>query len=178
MNNNQISKFLSLILRHKPEEINIVLDEHGWADIDELIKNMSLKVEITRELLEEIVREDTKKRYTIDYVNNRIRANQGHSIKVDVELEKKEPPIKLWHGTGEKYVKCIDEQGLIAKSRLYVHLSSDIETAIDVGKRHGEPIVYEIDALQMCNEGYEFFISANDVWLTKCVPAQYIKKIR
>ena len=105
-----------------------------------------------------------------------IRANQGHSIPVDVELEQKTPPDVLWHGTGEKYVSAIDAQGLIPKSRLYVHLSSDVETAGKVGSRHGRPVIYKVDCRKMTEDGYQFFLSANYVWLTKEVPAKYLRK--
>ena len=125
------SKFISLILRHQPEAIGIALDEHGWADLQELIDgiNRSEGHTLDMELLEEIVRTDEKQRYSFNEDHTLIRANQGHSIPVDVELEEKVPPEILWHGTGEKYVSSIDAQGLIPKSRLYVHLSSDMETA-------------------------------------------------
>ena len=125
------SKFISLILRHQPEAIGIALDEHGWADVQELIDgiNRSEGHTLDMELLEEIVRTDEKQRYSFNEDHTLIRANQGHSIPVDVELEEKVPPEILWHGTGEKYVSSIDAQGLIPKSRLYVHLSSDMETA-------------------------------------------------
>lgn len=133
------SKFISLILRHKPEVIGISLDEHGWANVSELIEgvNRSEGHFLDVEMLEEIVRTDEKQRYSFNDDHTLIRANQGHSISVDVELEEKLPPDILWHGTGEKYVASIDEQGLIAKSRLYVHLSTDVETAKKVGSRHG-----------------------------------------
>ena len=129
------------------------------------------------ELLEEIVRTDEKQRYSFNEDHTLIRANQGHSIPVDVELEEKIPPDILWHGTGEKYVSSIDAQGLIPKSRLYVHLSSDLETARKVGSRHGKPIIYEIDCRGMAEDGYHFFLSANHVWLTKEVPVRYLKKL-
>lgn len=174
-----LSKFISLILRHKPEIINLTLDEHGWADVQELIKgiNRSKGQSIDLELLEEIVRTDEKQRYSFNKDHTLIRANQGHSIQVDVELEEKDPPDILWHGTGEKYVASIDKQGLIPKGRLYVHLSSDVYTARKVGSRHGRPVIYRIDCGKMAAEGYRFFLSANKVWLTKKVPARYLKKI-
>ena len=106
-----------------------------------------------------------------------IRANQGHSIPVDVELEEKNPPDILWHGTGQKYVSSIDVQGLIPKSRLYVHLSSDMETARKVGSRHGRPVIYQVECRKMTEDGYRFFLSANHVWLTKEVPVEYLKKL-
>lgn len=174
-----LSKFISLILRHKPEIINLTLDEHGWADVEELVRgiNRSKGQSIDQELLEEIVRTDEKQRYSFNEDHTLIRANQGHSIPVDVELEKKNPPDILWHGTGEKYVASIDEQGLIPKGRLYVHLSSDIDTARKVGSRHGKAVIYQIDCGKMSADGYRFFLSANKVWLTKEVPAMYLKKL-
>ena len=173
------SKFISLILRHKPEAIGITLDEHGWADVRELIEsiNQSEGHTLDMEILEEIVRTDEKQRYSFNEDHTLIRANQGHSISVDVELEEKTPPDILWHGTGEKYVASIDAQGLIPKSRLYVHLSSDKETAKKVSSRHGRPVIYEIDCQQMSADGYRFFESANHVWLTKEVPVRYLRKL-
>lgn len=173
------SKFISLILRHRPEAIGITLDEHGWADVQELIEgiNKSDGHIIDMKLLEEIVQTDEKQRYSFNEDHMLIRANQGHSIPVDVELEEKIPSDTLWHGTGEKYVASIDVQGLIPKSRLYVHLSSDVETARKVGSRHGKPIIYEIDCSGMIKDGYRFFLSANQIWLTKEVPARYLKKL-
>ena len=173
------SKFISLILRHRPEAIGITLDEHGWADVQELIDgiNKSDGHSLDMELLEEIVRTDEKQRYSFNEDHTLIRANQGHSIPVDVELEETIPPDTLWHGTGEKYVSSIDVQGLIPKSRLYVHLSSDVETARKVGSRHGRPVIYEIDCSGMIKDGYRFYLSANQIWLTKEVPARYLKKL-
>ena len=173
------SKFISLILRHQPEAIGISLDEHGWADVQELIDgiNRSDGHTLNMELLEEIVRTDEKQRYSFNEDHTLIRANQGHSIPVDVELEEKVPPESLWHGTGEKYVSSINAHGLIPKSRLYVHLSSDMETARKVGSRHGKPIIYEIDCRGMAEDGYHFFLSTNRVWLTKEVPVRYLKKL-
>lgn len=170
------SRFMSLILRHKPETIGISLDEHGWANVDELIAGITKTHEFNMDILEEIVRTDNKQRYSFNEDKTLIRANQGHSIPVDVELEEAEPPAQLWHGTGEKYVASIDKQGLIPKSRLYVHLSKDKETAINVGKRHGKPVLYIVKAADMVKDGYQFFLSKNGVWLTKKVPVEYLEK--
>lgn len=172
------SKFISLILRHKPETIGITLDEHGWADVKELIEgiNASKGHFLDMETLEEIVKKDEKQRYSFNDDHTLIRANQGHSILVDVELEKKTPPDTLYHGTGEKSVASIDKQGLLPMSRLYVHLSADIPTAKKVGARHGRPVIYEVDCGQMLKDGHDFYLSANNVWLTKTVPAQYLRK--
>lgn len=173
-----LSKFISLILRHKPEAIGIALDEHGWADVSALLAgiNSTPGNQIDMETLEEIVRTDDKQRYSFNADHSLIRANQGHSIPVDVELEEKTPPDHLWHGTGEKYVPSIDSQGLLPKSRLYVHLSKDRATATTVGSRHGHPVIYRIDCRKMSEDGYKFFLSANGVWLTKRVPLAYLHK--
>ena len=172
----KLSRFLSLILRHKPEIIGIELDEHGWAEVAALIEGVNKKHTINMDILEKIVRTDDKQRYSFNEDRTLIRANQGHSILVDVELPITKPPKELWHGTAEKYVVSIEKNGLISKSRLYVHLSVDIETADKVGGRHGKPIVYKIDAEQMDKDGYTFYLSVNGVWLTKTVPVQYLQK--
>lgn len=178
MDLNKTSRFISLILRHRPDTIGISLDEHGWASVEELLAGISKTQYIDMAMLEKIVETDSKQRYSFNEDKTLIRANQGHSIDVDVELPKKQPPVFLYHGTGEKYVSSIDEQGLIPKSRLYVHLSGDEATATIVGSRHGRPVVYEVLANQMYHDGYEFFQSVNGVWLTKSVPVQYLKKLK
>ena len=172
----EISKFIALILRHKPETIGITLDEHGWAKVDELIDGISKTYDFNMEMLEEIVRTDKKGRYSFSEDKTLIRANQGHSINVDVELEEKEPPEFLWHGTGEKFVSGIDTEGLIPKSRLYVHLSMDEDTALQVGARHGKPVLYRVLSGKMYKDGYVFYLSQNGVWLTKKVPLEYLEK--
>lgn len=176
MNINETSKIISLILRHKPEAIGISLDEHGWANVDELIAGISRTHELNRDILEEIVRTDDKQRYSFNEDKTLIRANQGHSVPVDVELDEVKPPEELWHGTGEKYVLSIDRQGLLPKSRLYVYLSKDEETAVKVEKRHGKPVLYIVKAGKMYRDGYKFYLSKNGVWLTKEVPVKYLTK--
>ncbi len=176
MNLTSTSKFVSLILRHKPETIGIQLDEHGWANVDGLIAGISKTREFNREMLEEIVWTDNKQRFTFNEDKTKIRANQGHSIPVDVELPVAIPPETLWHGTGEKYVASIDQQGLIPKGRLYVHLSSDAATATKVGSRHGKPVLYIVKTKEMYDDGYSFFLSKNGVWLTKEIPVKYLIK--
>ena len=177
MSLRDVSKYMSLILRHKPETIGISLDEHGWANVEDLITGIAKDNEFNMEILEEIVRRDEKQRYSFNEDKTLIRANQGHSIPVDVELEEWVPPEILWHGTGEKYVESIDREGLISKSRLYVHLSKDEDTAIKVGSRHGKPVIYNVKAKQMYDDGYKFYLSVNGVWLTKEVPVKYLIKI-
>ena len=174
MSLSQTSKFIALILRHKPEAIGITLDEHGWANVDELINGIARQQPFDMAMLEKIVATDEKQRYLFNEDKTLIRANQGHSIPVDVELEEKEPPEILYHGTGAKYKASIEEKGLIPKSRLYVHLSADIETALKVGRRHGSPVVFTVNAARMHKDGYKFYISKNGVWLTKAVPAKYL----
>lgn len=178
MNLNDISKFIALILRHKPETIGISLDEHGWANVSELIEGINKQQPFTMMDLEEIVKTDNKQRYSFNEDKTLIRANQGHSVPVDVELPEKEPPEFLWHGTGEKYTESIDKIGLIPKSRLYVHLSGDLETAKIVGKRHGKLVVYKVKSGEMAKDGFVFYQSVNGVWLTKEVPIKYLEKIQ
>lgn len=172
----ETSMYLSLILRHKPEVIGIKLDEHGWANVDELISGVAKTRPMNMETLEEIVRTDEKQRYSFNDDKTLIRANQGHSVPVDVELEKAEPPEILYHGTGEKFTASIDKQGLISKSRLYVHLSPDLQTALKVGRRHEKPVAYLVQAGKMRRDGYVFYRSANGVWLTKEAPIKYLQK--
>ena len=179
-NITQTSKFLSLLLRHNPAAAGLTLDEHGWADVAELIAGVNAAGghHLTMETLEEIVRTDGKQRYSFNEDHTLIRANQGHSIPVDVELEEAVPPDTLYHGTGEKYVESIDREGLIPKSRLYVHLSADIPTAEKVGQRHGKPVIYKVDCRRMAADGFRFYLSVNKVWLTKEVPVKYLEKVR
>ena len=169
------SRFISLILRHKPEVIGITLDERGWASVDELIAGVARTRVFNMEMLEEIVRSDEKMRYSFNEDKTKIRANQGHSVHVDVELTELPPPPLLYHGTGEKYVPSIEKTGLIPKTRLYVHLSEEYDTAIKVGARHGKPVIYKVDSAAMSHDGYKFFVSANGVWLTGYVPSKYLE---
>lgn len=174
----EISKYISLILRHKPEEIGSQLDEHGYLNVSDLINgiNKSWK-EFDLDDLERIVKEDSKQRYSFNEDKSKIRANQGHSIEVNLELQAIKPPNKLYHGTGRKYLDSILKNGLIKKQRQYVHLSSDIKTASIVGKRHGDLVVLEIDSYCMFNKGIKFYLSKNNVWLCEYVPVEYIKEI-
>ena len=179
INLKDTSVFLSLVLRHKPQAAGITVDKHGWADVAELINgvNSTGKYHLDENILQEIVRTDSKQRYSYSDDKRKIRANQGHSIPVDVELKAKVPPSVLYHGTGEKYAAAIDQQGLLPKSRLYVHLSLDEGTAKIVGARHGHPIIYMIDTKRMLQDDFVFFESENHVWLTKSVPTRYLQKL-
>lgn len=178
MSNDRLSVFISLILRHKPQEIGITLDEHGWANVGELIagiNNTGRKIDM--ETLEEIVRTDNKGRYSFNDNKTLIRANQGHSIPVDVELKEVAPPNILYHGTATRFLDSIKQQGIKSMSRLYVHLSEDLETAIKVGDRHGDCVVLIIDTKKMSNDGINFYLSENGVWLTKYIDWKYVKEI-
>lgn len=172
----EVGRYIALILRHKPEVIKIKLDSHGWANVEELIKGVSKTHHLSMEMLEKIVEVDDKQRFAFNEDKTLIRANQGHSVLVDVQLKEATPPKILYHGTAEKYAESIEQYGLISKSRLYVHLSESVETATKVGSRHGKPVIYVVDAEKMTVDGYVFYISANGVWLTKAVPIEYLKK--
>ncbi len=168
-------RYISYLLRHHPEEAGLTIDEHGWVSVEELITAVAQSYSgFTRTELDEIVATNNKKRYSYSEDGMRIRANQGHTIAVDVELPEAQPPEILWHGTGEKYVESINRTGLIPKSRLHVHLSKDTETAMQVGSRHGKPVVYKVLAGKMAQDGYKFYLSVNGVWLTDKVPVEYL----
>ncbi len=175
---NKISKFLSLVLRHKPEEIGLILDDEGWANVDELIEKM-IKAEVTIafENLKETVNTNDKKRFLFSNDFSRIRANQGHSIDVDLKLKPVTPPTILYHGTAEKNIVSILEKGILKQDRNYVHLSTDIETATKVGMRYGKAIIIEVSALEMYKKGYVFYLSENNVWLTDFVPKKFTNTI-
>lgn len=165
------SKFLSLVLRHKPEKIGIQLDPHGWAKVSEILMNMNL----TMEDLEHIVNTDSKQRYSFNDDKTLIRANQGHSIPIDLELKAIEPPETLYHGTVGKFLDSIRREGLRRQNRQYVHLSKDVETALAVGRRRGSPVVLRIASGRMYGDGFAFYLSENGVWLTDEVPSSYIR---
>lgn len=171
-----ISKFLSLVLRHKPETIGIQLDQNGWIDIDELIaKSNKYGMQINRETLNHIVATNSKKRFAFNDKLTKIRASQGHSVEIELGYKNQKPPEILFHGTSEKSVQSILDKGLEKRNRQHVHLSSDIETAIMVGQRHGKPIVFMVLAERMYNDKFEFYFSENGVWLTENVPTKYLK---
>lgn len=173
----RISKFMSLILRHKPEEIGLRLDKYGYINTLDLIKGLNKRgYKITISDIERIVAEDDKQRYSFNDDESKIKANQGHSIEVNLDLQAIEPPKVLYHGTATRFSGSICEEGIKKQSRQYVHLSADIDTAAKVGKRHGELIIFKIDSWQMYKDGYKFFLSENKVWLTDYVPIKYFSK--
>jgi len=170
------SKFLSLILRHAPEKIGLVLDTQGWADIGQLLALATRHGRcISREQLDDVVARDSKTRYAISADGLRIRANQGHSLAaVDIALPPATPPAMLYHGTASRFVDAIRVGGLLAGARNHVHLSGNRETAVAVGARHGKPVVLTVDAAAMQAQGHVFYVSDNGVWLVDAVPVAFI----
>ena len=174
----KISKFMSLVLRHKPETINLTLDKNGWASVDDLIRKMNgLRVfDINRATLNEVVATNDKKRFAFNDDGTKIRASQGHSIKdVDLDLKPVMPPEMLYHGTAAHNSEVVHKEGIIKMGRNHVHLSSAVDTAIKVGSRHGQPLVLIVDAKKMYDNGHVFYLSENKVWLTDHVPAIFLK---
>jgi len=175
---DKLSVFISLILRHSPQTIHMTLDEFGYANVDELIQGINNSGRyIDLDILQEIVDKDKKKRYSFDDTKTLIRANQGHSVHVNVPLRTVTPPTYLFHGTATNSLQSILTQGIKKMNRLYVHLSDNTETAFQVGKRHGKVVILKIDTLKMHEDGYIFLVSENDVWLTEFIPVQYINNL-
>lgn len=171
----QLSRFISLILRHKPEVVGLSLDSQGYLNVDSLIKGVVNSGRfIDKQILDEIVESDDKQRYSYNMNKTSIRANQGHSIKVDLGLARQTPPKVLYHGTALKFKDSILSEGLNKKSREYVHLTDNIDTAISVGSRRGEPVIFEVDSEKMDKNGCEFLLSENNVWLVDKVPSEFI----
>lgn len=176
MKNKDISKLLSLVLRHKPEALGIQLDEQGWTDVNTLLDKMKAKgMQVDFDKLEEVVITNDKQRFSFNDELTKIRANQGHSVDVDLQLKPVEPLEKLFHGTVEKFLPEIKQTGLKKMSRQHVHLSKDLETAVKVGSRRGKPYILTVDSAQMHRDGFPFYLSVNGVWLCDEVPAKYIK---
>lgn len=173
------SRFLSLVLRHRPEAIGITLDENGWVDVETLLEGCRRHGRrIDRPMLDEIVRTNNKRRFALSPDGKRIRASQGHSIEVDLGLEPVRPPDTLFHGTATRFLESILAGGLEKRSRRHVHLSPDVETAIKVGARHGKPVVLAVAAGNMHENGYKFYLSANGVWLTESVPREFLEIVK
>lgn len=169
------SKFLSYVLRHAPESIGITLDTGGWIDVEGFLQAAAENgTTITRARLEEIVATNSKKRFEFSDDGQHIRARQGHSIDVDLQLEATTPPAVLYHGTATRFLDPIREQGLIKGNRHHVHLSADVVTATAVGQRHGKPIVLTVNAAKLHATGATFYVTNNGVWLTDSVPSEYL----
>ena len=175
-----MSKFLSYLLRHHPEDLDLKLDKAGWVSVDELLSklNKDRDTEFTLTHLQELVETNNKQRFAIEerWGKLYIRANQGHSIKsLDMGYKPITPPDILYHGTGVKYLNSILKQGLLHKNRQYVHLSATIDVAKSVGERHGKPVILVVDAKKMAKDGVVFYKSENGVWLTEFVHKRYLK---
>lgn len=173
---DRLSVFISLVLRHKPELANITLDTQGYTDVESLISGVNNTGRyIDLEILKDIVMSDKKNRYKFNEDMSKIRANQGHSLDyINLELKPVKPLDILYHGTATKNLDSIIKQGLKKMNRNHVHLSDNLETASQVGQRHGELVILEIDSKRMYEEGHKFYLSDNNVWLTNCVPPKYI----
>jgi putative RNA 2'-phosphotransferase len=175
MEHTRFSKYLSLVLRHKPEAIGLKLDANGWTDINALIMGGRKKgMRLSRDLIQAVVRDSDKQRFAISQDGLRIRASQGHSIPVNLALPESVPPEILYHGTTKRSLAGIRREGIKPGIRIHVHLSPDAETAVKVGNRHGSPVVLRVRAGQMHRDGFHFLQSENGVWLTEWVPVEYI----
>jgi len=168
---SKAGKYMSLLLRHTPEKENLDMDRYGYVPVKQLIS----RLDITMSDLEDIVDENDKQRFSFDKTHNYLKANQGHSIDVDLELASVKPPQKLYHGTATKFLTSIYDNGIVKGKRNFVHLSIDIETARQVGSRHGNPYILVIDTEKMYEDGIEFYLTKNGVWHTDFVPREYIK---
>jgi putative RNA 2'-phosphotransferase len=178
--NTRISKFLSLVLRHKPDTIGITLDNNGWTDVEILINEVNktdISIDIDIDILKHVVETNAKKRFAFNETFDKIRANQGHSVEIELGYRAQQPPTILYHGTAERFVAQIQEIGLLKMDRHHVHLSADVETAKKVGQRHGKPFVFEILAGQMFSASFEFYLSDNGVWLTDHVPINFLRRL-
>ncbi|MDL1898423.1 RNA 2'-phosphotransferase [Anaerolineae bacterium CFX7] len=171
----RLSKFLSRTLRHRPQAIGLTLDQNGWVQVDELLAGAArAHVPLTRELLERVVAENDKQRYAFNADHTKLRANQGHTVRVDLELAPQAPPEILYHGTSRKSLASIRAQGLHPGKRMHVHLSGDTATATRVGARHGSPVVLRVEASRMHAQNFVFYCAVNGVWLTERVPREFI----
>ncbi len=172
----KVSKFLSYVLRHKPEEVGISLDSNGWVSVDELLSKAAQNGRsISKEQLERVVANNDKKRFAFSDDGTKIRASQGHSVDVELGYSSAVPPEILYHGTADRFIDSIRKSGLQKQSRQHVHLSATKETAAAVGRRHGRLVILTIRAAEMHHDGIEFYLSDNNVWLTDTVSCKYIE---
>lgn len=174
-----LSKFLCYVLRHRPDNIGLELDKSGWARVDQLLEKSQIQWPmLDLDKLKHIVATDTKGRYSFSDDGQSIRAAQGHSNgKIEIKHQRKVPPVILFHGTTPAFKASIVKQGLQKQKRHHVHLSDNLETAIDVGKRrHKEPVIFKVDAARMLKDGHAFYQSENGVWLVDAVPVHYLSE--
>lgn len=170
-----ISKLMSLVLRHKPETIGLHLNENGWASVEELIQKINENgTTVNFDTINSVVDTNDKKRFAFNEDKTMIRASQGHSIDVNLDLQPVTPPDVLYHGTASRFVESILKTGLTKQQRQHVHLSINKETATAVGSRHGKPVILTIDAKAMAQQHFLFYLSDNNVWLVDSVPVEYI----
>jgi putative RNA 2'-phosphotransferase len=174
----RISKYLAKYLRHTPDELGLTLQPGGWVSVDDLLGAAERNgFRITYDELVDCVETNDKQRFAFDETGDLIRANQGHSVEVDLHLDERDPPDVLYHGTVERFLTSIMSSGLQKGKRHHVHLSKDVETATKVGARRGRPVILKVDAGRMRREGHQFLLSANGVWLTDTVPPDYLTRI-
>lgn len=173
-NRIKISKYLCFILRHHPEAIGLGLDSEGWASIDEIIQKIS-RFKLTPELIDYVMQTDDKQRFCISEDGTKIRANQGHSIDVNLNLKPLQPPEVLLHGTANRFLENILEKGLLKQKRQFIHLTESESIAKAVGSRYGKPVILEITSVRMVEDGFIFYKSLNNVWLVEHVPVDYLK---
>ena len=180
MKNTDISKFLSFVLRHDPQSIQLDMDEQGWVSVQQLIDHAKAirGISLDAEKISQIVASCAKQRFKLSEDCSQIKANQGHSIQVDLALQPQVPPDVLYHGTASRFLATIQVQGLKAMQRHHVHLTEKPETALAVGQRYGRPVLLKIDAASMQQQGFVFYCTDNQVWLTDAVPAQFIQVVR
>jgi putative RNA 2'-phosphotransferase len=171
-----VSKFLSKYLRHDPAALGLTLEPGGWVLVNDVLAGAAkLRFAISREELQQVVAENDKQRFSLDESGAKIRANQGHSTEVDLQLAEAQPPPELFHGTVSKFLDAIMADGLKKMNRHDVHLSKDVETATKVGQRRGKPVILIVDSARMAADGYKFRLSENGVWLTDHVPVKYLR---
>ncbi len=177
MNLIKYSKYLSYLLRHRPEVANLNMDKQGWVSVAEIMHAMQKKAShFTFQTLEEVVRTNNKKRFAFNADKTKIRAHQGHSINIDLALPECCPPDILFHGTAVHSLPSIKKQGLKPQKRDHVHLSPDKETAYNVGIRHGQAVILLVDSQALYAAGHKFYHTENNVWLTAHIPPEYIQE--
>lgn len=175
--NDDASRFLSYLLRHRPDSIGLQLDAGGWAMIDDLVRlSANSRTPLSASTIAAIVQSSDKQRFVLSPDGTRVRANQGHSVDIDLGLAPTTPPPVLFHGTAQRFLASIERDGLQPRGRQHVHLSRERETAVTVGRRHGQPVVLRVDAAALHAAGQPFFVSANGVWLVAAVPPRYLQR--
>jgi putative RNA 2'-phosphotransferase len=173
--NDKVSKFMSYVLRHNPGDIGMALDENGWVSVDELVNKAQKVMPLTQKMVAFVVKTNEKQRFALSEDGTRIRANQGHTVKVELDLVDVEPPEYLYHGTAEHFMESILREGLKPMKRHDVHLSFNEDTAHKVAVRHGKPVILIVESGRMYRNGHRFQCTKNNVWLTQEVPVKYFQ---